>query len=739
MRVRWSAFLLLVLVAARVAPVCAAERGALEVRTASSPVKVDGRLDEPVWAEALAAEEFLLMTPREGEAPDESTRVSVLRDGERLVFGIWCQASRKPHAGLAPRDQVLDGDHIAVHLDTDGDGQRAYIFGVNPWGVQVDGILTLDADFTWDGVWDADARRGEGEWTAEISVPFRILRISASGRPWRVWVRREIRPWNEVSTWPLYKVGEPGPIMLQAADLQGLEDARGGRELTFEPYVFGANSDSRPLAPTGGAEAWVSETSRQVGFDVQAALSRSQVMNATVNPDFSEIEADALQVDVNQRFPLRFPEKRQFFMEGADQFVTLMDMVETRRIADPRTGLKTTGRTGAYDNGVLVVRDGGGSTLEGSGYSPSDDDRPTREGWYALARAKLPFGEGSNVGFLSGLHTQDEPAAPSDPSLPRELATYNAFGGFDSQLRLDERWRTELQWVASTAKIDSANALREPEPFSDWMGVARLHYRDKARGLEIGQRNVGEKFRNEIGYQDYAGVVYRHIGGFWDLFPEKGPLQLVSPILDALVVHHHTGRLQFSEYLASVDLEFRRNAFINAGYLHLDEHYLGRLYPQDQVEFYAEWTNWRPLNLSLDATVGDAVLFGETDETSALAWGETYALNAKVRPGPRFTADVNLVRYRLADAPSGNDYYALWLVGVNASMQFTRRLTVRIFPQYDSYEEHLFVNGLLGYIVQPGTVFYVGVNSGWDPDMVGSKRRLTSRQFFAKASYRFAR
>jgi hypothetical protein len=333
------------------------------------------------------------------------------------------------------------------------------------------------------------------------------------------------------------------------------------------------------------------------------------------------------------------------------------------------------------------------------------------------------------------VHTQDAPPEPTDASSPRELTTYNAFGGFDSQLRLGERWRTEVQFVVSTAQIDSANALSPPQPFSDWMGVVRFFYRDKAREFHIGERRVGEKFRNEIGYQDFAGVTYRRVGGFWDLFPEGSALQRVSPILDALVVHHHTGRLQFTELLASGDFEFRRNAFVNAGYLHNDENFEDQLFPQDKAIAYAEWTAWRPFTLSLNATVGDAVNY----ETSSLAWGETYVLNAKLRPGPRLTAAADVVRYRLADAPGGTDQFALWLVGVNTSVQFTRELSARIYPQYDSYAQHLFVNALLGYILRPGTVFYAGVNSGWDPDQVSQMRQNTSRQFFAKASYRFAR
>src|SRR5262249_31071454 len=208
----------------------------------------------------------------------------------------------------------------------------AYIFGVNPYGVQLDGILTGDPDFKWDGVWDAAARRGDGEWSAEIAVPFRILRISAHGRPWRLWVRRELTAWNEVSAWPPYRSGEPGPVMLQAAALSGLDGARGGRELAIEPYAFGASLGERAGLSGGGLTPWSDQTSREAGVDVQAAVTPSLVLNGTYNPDFSQIEADALVIDVNRRFPIIYPEKRPFFLEGADHFQTLMDLVETRRM-----------------------------------------------------------------------------------------------------------------------------------------------------------------------------------------------------------------------------------------------------------------------------------------------------------------------------------------------------------------------------------------------------------------------
>src|SRR5262249_41519042 len=203
------------------APARAAERPTCAARHTADPIRIDGALDEPAWATAAPITAFRLLLPREGEAPDESTAVRVLVEDQRIVFGIWCSARRPLRASLTPRDQILDGDHLAVHLDTQGDGQTAYIFGVNPYGVELDGILTIDPDFKWDGVWDAAAKREPGAWTAEIAVPFRAMRFPAGPHPWRLWIRREITAWNEVASWPLYREGEAGRVMLQAPDPGG--------------------------------------------------------------------------------------------------------------------------------------------------------------------------------------------------------------------------------------------------------------------------------------------------------------------------------------------------------------------------------------------------------------------------------------------------------------------------------------------------------------------------------------
>jgi len=160
---------ILAVAACAAAPAPAAVREHASATRATSPLRIDGVLDEPDWQRAEPITGFRALFAHEGEVPAESTIVKVIVEEHRIVFGFWCQATRPPRASVTSRDQITDGDHIALHIDTDGDGQRAYIFAVNPYGVQLDGILTDEPDFKWDAVWEGEARRLPGAWTAEIA------------------------------------------------------------------------------------------------------------------------------------------------------------------------------------------------------------------------------------------------------------------------------------------------------------------------------------------------------------------------------------------------------------------------------------------------------------------------------------------------------------------------------------------------------------------------------------------
>lgn len=734
--------LALVLLLAAPAPArAAATRPSLAAARTDAPLRIDGALDEPAWASAPVANDFRLLFAREGQAPTESTEVRVLVEHDRVVFGLVCHESHRPAASLAPRDKITDGDHVSVHLDTDGDGQRAYIFGVNPWGVQLDGTLTDDPDFQWDGVWDSGVRRAADRWTAEIAVPFRSLRFGAGGaRPWRLWVRRECTQRNEVSSWPLYREGETGAIMLQAADLTGLAGARSGHAAYLEPYGSLALDQAR----AGGG--WTSDHHREAGLDAQAALTSTLTLNATLNPDFSQIESDALLIEANQRFPLQYPEKRPFFLEGGEVFATPLDLVYTRRMAAPAQGVKVVGRLGYVRTGALLVRDEGGVSLAGSGYGPAGD---SRRGTFALARFEYPLGPGRTVAVLGGLHAQDgDPLAFARP--PGEGSDH---GSLNQVLSADARWKFSEHWswtgqlVHTDTRLDSVYT----DPFLPLSGlppvrrtsfaggawVSRLHYDSRALSLKFRFRGVDPRFRDELGFQERTGVRYEQVMADWRHDPRGGPLQRVQWNNEALVLHVPGGGVEYSFLNTWLDVFWRKNFECAAGFEVLDEFWLDRRYTQERVHTWTGDNRWRPFTWVLETILGDGLWYGATPAESYRAWSETWLFTGSVRPAPWLTAALDVKHFRVARTPTRGEVVNLWLSGVNVNAQLTPRLSLRVFPQYDSDAEHLAVNGLAGWVLHPGTVVYAGVNGGFDETDPRKRLTATTRQAFAKASWRF--
>ena len=708
----------------------AAERPTLAATRAMGALRIDGALDDSAWAAAPAVTAFVLTGAREGQAPGESTIVKVLYDDTRVVFGIWCSARRPMRASLTPRDQITDGDHIAMHLDTDGDGQRAYIFGVNPYGVQLDGILTADVDFKWDGVWEAEAQRGVDAWTAEIAVPFRTMRLPQQPtRPWRLWVRRESPPWNEVSSWPLYVESKAGNIMLQAADLTGLESVRGRRDLTLEPYVFGGLLGARSFDGLGAASSWDNSTSDDAGVDLQTSLTSSLALNATVNPDFSQLEADKLQIGANRRFPLSYPEKRPFFLEGGEVFQTPLELVYSRRMSEPDWGLKLTGRVGGVRTGALVVRDAGGASLAGVGAGPWGI---SQRGTWALGRGTLPYGDGQGIGLLFAGHAQEAEDGSSDGD-----GANNGIFAVDAKGRFSDHWSYESQLAHTESQhdVEDGNGGMRRESLRGGVGMLRINHSSRRLDLGFGYRHIDPGYRNDIGFEERVGVDYRRVNWQLHFRPETGPLQRVSWTQFNMVIHDRTGRLDFMEITPGIEWALRKNQFVWTGMQFYREHWLSRDYDSPRFHIYYENSVWRAVSFEGDFDWGRSIYFGDDDASSFSVWQEIYDLSATIRPTSWITVESNTKHLKLAREYGDEPLLDLWLVGAKTTAQFTRHLFVRVYPQYDSGSRHVVLNALAGYVLHPGTVLYVGVNSGWDE--LQNREHLTGRQVFAKASYRF--
>ncbi|MEX1258771.1 MAG: DUF5916 domain-containing protein [Gemmatimonadota bacterium] len=306
------------------------------VRADVSPV-VDGVLDEPAWSRASRLTEFIQFEPRRGEPAMQPTEAMVLYDSVAVYFGFRLRESGSIQAELTRRDaDMMTDDAVFVVLDTYSDRQSGYVFAVNPLGTKSDGRIAGDGrevDFTWDGEWTGAAARTAGGWTAEIAIPLSTLRYAAGeGRVWGLNVGRSRRRELEVSFWsgPLetaFRVSGAG--LLVGLDLPPPLRRR-------EIIVYGLSR-----AEQGVKTRW------DAGLDARYRLTPAVALDATVNPDFATIEADREQVNLT-RFELSLPEKRPFFLEGAELFRQRIRTFYSRRIADLRGGGKVHGKIGPW-------------------------------------------------------------------------------------------------------------------------------------------------------------------------------------------------------------------------------------------------------------------------------------------------------------------------------------------------------------------------------------------------------
>ena len=278
---------------------------------------LDGVLDEPAWNTAPAIANLTMSEPRKGDAPSARTRISVLADAHAIVIGILCEDPDP--AGIVSftkqRDALLEAeDHVTVVLDTVLDGRSGYVFQVNPSGARYDALINPgggDANADWDGIWDAAVHRDEHGWSVEIWIPIPTLTFKRNLDRWHFNVERRIQRRQEVDRWAS-----------AAPDWTITQTNRAGLLSGLPAFDVGLGLTVRPAGIVGGgipsAEAPATNQSH-ASLDVRQRLATDLNASVSVNTDFAETEADAEQINLT-RFPLFFPEKRTFFLEGSDIF-----------------------------------------------------------------------------------------------------------------------------------------------------------------------------------------------------------------------------------------------------------------------------------------------------------------------------------------------------------------------------------------------------------------------------------
>src|SRR5246127_496945 len=357
----------------------------------------------------LKVSDFIVRDPADGAQPSQNTDVYLGYDQHNLyaVFVCWDNEPDKIRARLTRREDIFSDDSAEIMIDTFNDARRGYAFAANPLGIQWDALWTegsigngLPADYSgfdqsFDTVWNSEGRLTSQGYMFLIAIPFKSLRFPKTDlQQWRIILNRSIPRTNENLFWPRISNRIQGRFN-QAATAPGIDHISPARNIQLIPYGllrgFHDIDDRDSTHPVFGNRTLQPEA----GLDAKFILHDSFVLDATINPDFSQIESDQPQITVNQRFAVFFPEKRPFFLENSNYFTSPIGLVFTRNIGHPEFGLRLTGKAGPWALGVLASDDRApGEALPLS--DPHAGDRAT----YTIARASRDILDQSTIGAI---------------------------------------------------------------------------------------------------------------------------------------------------------------------------------------------------------------------------------------------------------------------------------------------------------------------------------------------------
>ena len=710
----------------------AQSQGEYRVPRAPEPPRIDGVLDDAAWTGApMPTGAWASYNPNRGDPMPEQFRmdVRVAYDDRNVYFAFHCFDNEpdRIRTTVTRRDRSFSDDWVAISLDSAATGQSAYHLFTNPSGSQMDAINTSASgeQFDADVVWYSAGKTVADGYVLEVQIPLQSLRFAeADDVRMGLVLMRKVSRIGYSYAWPEMLPGQwvfdrPAHLIFNNLKPRRLVEA-------LPSVTYGVDQARNNTTNWSGAiDKW------NVGMSGKVGITSGITLDGTINPDFSQVESDAFQVQVNQRFPVFFSEKRPFFMEGMGLFnlagtggdANMRTAVHTRRIVDPIFGSKITGTIGKTTFGVLNALDDKPETVIALGPDGEDLQVPNRSftiarGTYALRRSDYVGGLVTHT-YLDGRH--------------------NTVAAGDISLRPSSTQSVSATFIASETRDRTSdvrgNSLQ-----------AKYEYETRRWSFGTQAEHVDEDFQMDTAFYNRTGFTGAWAYGGVNLYPKSGQnfwIQRVNPFVFAKFARD---RVQGGDDVfvnSGLRLAITRQGFVNLFYGFGREPWREQMFDAGHIGAYAQQQVLRWLYLYGEINTGPAVFY---DFDNPFQGDERFISGGfTLQPNQNLSQSIDYRNVRFQRDSTGEEIFDVDIVNSRTTYQFNRNFLVRFLAQYDSSVRRVLTDALASYELVAGTVFHAGYGSLYErrigegnafvPIEQGQKYLAINRGLFFKASY----
>jgi len=715
--------------------------GSVHIFKSLEKLEIDGKIDEPVWQTATRKTLDYEIQPGDLTTPPVKTEVLLTYDETNLYLAFKCEDDPKLiRATLQDRDKIWADDFIGIELDTYGDANWGYFIFANPYGIQGDLRISNNShrpEVTFDLLYESRGIITNEGYQVEMSIPFSSLRFpDRTEHTWRVNFFRN-HPRNSQRQYSWVPINRDDPCeMCQYGELTGLTNIRSGNPLELLPSVTAAK--------TGYIEddddvnsAFINEKIKgEPGISVRWSATPSLMFEATLNPDFSQIESDALQVDVNTTFALRFPERRPFFMEGSHMFRTRTNIVYTRSINDPIIAGKILGRwdqnsvayLGAIDeNTPLILPFEEKSEFVKMGKSVTN-----------IARYKNSFGESS---FFGAILTDRRLQANGSGTnfgidgiwwLNGNLAIdWEAIGSYTKEPN-DTSLTTDINHEKFSR--DSLTAGFDGESYwGDAVNIG-IEWKDRNLNIDLSYGQTSPTFRADNGFVRSNNRRRVFLRSRYTIYTNSWYLDRFSPKLMAGLFYNYDGKLKDIWIEPGISFVFKAQTNIQIEYAFNSENFSGIQFDHmDRLRISLESNFSDPFSILMFLQTGKSIARDELVPGK----GVDLDLTATIKPMQALIIEPSVAYSYLNRVDNGESIFDGYILRARINYQFTRELFLRLIGQYDSFNDYFGFEPLLSYKINAFSIFYIGSKHDYIKFEHPYSWTPATRQYFLKFQYLF--